>query len=103
MKQYYDTDIIEMNSKGILFHDNYFMSFDESRNEWLKKYNLKETTCVAERYGEDGKYYFIFRGREDIKVGFNVKGSFVNKRRRKKFQIFQAELRKKGYTTYDMT
>ena len=103
MRKYYDTDIIEINSKGILFSDNYFLLFDDSRNEWLKEHKIKETTCVAERYGENGKYFFVFRGKEDIKVEFEAKGIYANRKKQKKFHLFRIELEKKGYTTYDMT
>lgn len=105
MKEYYDTDIVEIKKDGILFFDNYFLEFNECKKEWSKRNNISEseTTCVAERYGEKGKYYFIFFGKEDVKIEFKVKGLFIDKKRSEKFNLFQMELRKRGYTSFDMT
>lgn len=105
MKEYGYSDIASINDKGILFSDSRFIKFEECRYRWLKEHNISEndSVCIALRFCEKDKCYFIFYSDEPIKLVFNMKGFIKRKRNINKFEKIQRLINRCGYTSYDMT
>lgn len=103
MKNYYITDIQEVNSDGIRFNDKRFVSFEICRKEWARENGIipEETTCVALRNSVDNKPYFILYDIEKIKLIFDYKGLLAKYKNQREFIKFQVLLNRLGYSSYD--
>lgn len=105
MNEYNYLDIQNIDEKGILFLDNRFIEFEECRHGWSEMNNISinDSVCIASRFCEVDKCYFIFYTKEPVKVIFKMNGFIRRKKNKKKFQELQVMINRCGYTSYDMT
>ncbi len=105
MKEYSYKDIRKITKVGIQFKDGYEVFFDECRNEWSIRNNIKknESYCVAERDFLAKTPYFLIYSKNKIKILFNKKGFFSKKKNKKDFQNLQVVINRLGFSSYDRT
>ncbi len=105
MKEYSFKDIQKITKVGILFNDGFEILFKECRIEWAIENNIKEneSCCVAERDTLAKIPYFLFFSKSKIKVLFDKKGIFAQKRNRNDFQKLQVILNRFGFSSYDIS
>lgn len=105
MKKYNYTDIISINSNGIIFNDSHEVQFDECRHQWAEENNIeyKDSVCIATRLYSKKDKYFIFYTKERTMLLFKFKGIFGRRKSKNKFIELQFKLNKYGFTSFDET
>ena len=106
MKIYNYKSVKSIEKEGIIFSDGLKIIFQDCINGFAKHYNFftDVSTCIAERnILERPPYFRFYLDDMNVKIIFDCKGLFANKRNNKLFQDFQLKIKNLGYKTFDLT
>ena len=105
MKQYRYKDVKQISKSGIFFGDGFQLLFEECNEEWSKEKGISRSDrcCVAERNVLAKPPYFLFYTKERLKLVFDTKGIFSQRRNETQFHHLQIVLNNFGFSTFDLT
>lgn len=124
VKEYDYSRIIDINSNGLIYIDDLgnkcFVDFSDCRRNWVKHVNIsneysrndlneEDTRCVGERDICANPKYFEFYSKHKIRFIFQCKKGFIAKflhfqsKSSKQFLKLQFDIKKVGWSTFDLT
>jgi hypothetical protein len=102
MVEYSYSKIKIINDEGITFKDGTKILFEECRRNWakVKKLDINDTHCVAERNISSSEPYYIFYSNKKVKIVFDSMFFLCKK---KNFMNLQIKLNRLGYSSFDLS